>query len=161
MSWERIERRTWQMWKHDYTITRMAREISNLTHWSEYLSLCYIVDYLHNKRGIGFSRKQLRYAFSKIPKEEVEGSRTEAWAWLIHLGGYEYKRGKKSGLRHVKNSHILSSLKVKIADISISNLERYKTISEELKSSQRANFIMTYAPEREALQDKGEPLQEA
>ena len=120
MSFESLERKVWQMWKNNYTLPRMSREISKLTGWSEYLSLCFAVNYLHRRKGIGFSRKQLKYAFSKIPRDEVEGSRVEAWKWLLQLGGYEYNEGKKSGLRAAKNTHILSSHKEKIADTSIS-----------------------------------------
>ena len=118
--WQSLERKVWKMWKNDYTLPRMSRELSSITHWSEYLSLCFIVDYLHKRKGIGFSRKQLKYAFSKIPREEVEGARIEAWKWLLQLGGYEYNEGKKSGLRVAKNTHILSCSKEKIADIELS-----------------------------------------
>ena len=120
MSFESLERKVWQMWKNYYTLPRMSREISSITDWSEYLSLCFVVDYLHKRKGVGFSRKQLKYAFSKIPKEEVEGSRVEAWKWLLQLGGYEYNESKKSGLGVAKNTPILSSHKEKIADISVS-----------------------------------------
>ncbi len=115
MSFEYLERKVWQMWKNDYTLPRMSREVSKLTHWSEYLSLCFVVDYLHRRKGVGFSRKQLKYAFSKIPIDEVEGSKKEAWTWLLHLGGCDYNRGgfrgKNSGLKVAKNTSILSSLK--------------------------------------------------
>ncbi len=115
-----IEKKTWQMWKSNYTLPRMSREVSKLTHWSEYLSLCFVVNYLHRRKGIGFSRKQLKYAFSKIPKDEVEGSRVGAWKWLLQLGGYEYNEGKKSGLRVAKNTPILSSHKQKIVSDEVS-----------------------------------------
>ncbi|ADD08808.1 hypothetical protein [Candidatus Aciduliprofundum boonei] len=122
--WRTLEKKVWQMWKNDYTLPRMSRELSSITHWSEYLSLCFIVDYLHKRKGIGFSRKQLKYAFSKIPREEVEGARKEAWEWLLHLGGYDYNRGgfrgKNPSLRVAKNTPILSSLKENLPDISIS-----------------------------------------
>ncbi len=112
------------MWKNDYTLPRMSKEVSNLTHWSEYLSLCFVVDYLHKRKGIGFSRKQLKYAFSKIPIDEVEGARKEAWEWLLHLGGYDYNRGgyrgKNSPPRVAKNTPILSSLKENLPDIEVS-----------------------------------------
>ncbi len=120
MSFEYLERKVWQMWKNDYTLPRMSREISSITHWSEYLSLCFVVDYLHKRKGVGYSRKQLEYAFSKMPGEEVEGVRKEAWAWLLHLGGYDYNRGKNSPLRVAKNTPILSCSKEKIADIELS-----------------------------------------
>ena len=123
MSFESLERKVWQMGKNDYTLPRMSREISKLTGWSEYLSLCFTVNYLHRRKGIGFSRKQLEYAFSKVPRDEIEGSRKEAWEWLLHLGGYEYNRGKNPSLRVAKNTPILSCSKEKIADTSIS-LER-------------------------------------
>ncbi len=120
MSFKYLEREVWRMWKEDYALPRMSREISRLTNWSEYLSLCLVVDYLHRRKGIGFSRRQLKYAFSKIPRDEVEGSRVEAWKWLLQLGGYDYNEGKKSGPRVAKNTHILSSHKEKIADMGIS-----------------------------------------
>ena len=126
MRFESLERKVWKMWKNDYTLPRMSKEVSKLTHWSEYLSLCFVVDYLHKRKGIGFSRKQLEYAFSKIPREEVEGARKEAWEWLLHLGGYDYNRGgfqgKNSALRAFKNTHILSSLKAKLFHIGVSKL---------------------------------------
>jgi hypothetical protein len=85
MMMEALEKKVWQMWKNNYTLPRMSREISSITQWSEYLSLCFAVNYLHNKKGVGFSRKQLKYAFSKIPEDEVEGARKEAWEWLLSL----------------------------------------------------------------------------
>ena len=110
-----LERKVWKMWKSKYTLYRMAREISNITNWSEYLSLCFIVNFLHNKKGVGFSRKQLEYAFSKIPREDVEGARKEAWEWLLHLGGFKFERGRKPSQGVAKNTHILWSLRRKIA----------------------------------------------
>ncbi len=120
MTWQSLERKVWQMWKENYTLPRMSKEVSKLTHWSEYLSLCFVVNYLHRRKGIGFSRKQLEYAFSKIPKDDVEGSKKEAWAWLLHLGGYNYNRGKNSGLRVAKNTPILSCSKQKIVSDEVS-----------------------------------------
>ena len=115
MTWQNVERKVWRMWKDNYTLSRMMREISRLTMWSEYLSLCFIVDYLHNKKGIGFSRKQLRYSFQKLPKEEIHGEdRKEAWAWILSLGGYDFKRGKKSSQGEKENTPMLSSSRVKI-----------------------------------------------
>ena len=99
------------MWKDNYTLSRMARELSRLTMWSQYLSLCFIVDYLHNKRGIGFSRKQLRYAFGKLPKDEIPPEeRAGAWAWLLYEGGYKNMRGKKSSQREKENTPMLSPI---------------------------------------------------
>ena len=126
MTWTNIDKKIWQMWKHKYTLTRMAREVSNLTHWSEYLSLCHILNFLHNRKGIAFSRRQIRYAFNNLPKDEIE-DKLHAWYWILDLSGYKFLRGKKSHLSHSKNGAMLSSLKEKIADISISNLERLIT----------------------------------
>lgn len=116
MTWQNLERKVWRMWKDKYTLSRMARELSRLTMWSQYLSMCFIVDYLHNKKGIGFSRKQLRYAFGKLPKDEIPPEeRAGAWAWLLHEGGYENRRGKKSSQRGKGNTPMLSSLNPKTA----------------------------------------------
>ena len=116
MSWESLERKVWRMWKANYTLLRMARELSRLTMWSQYLSMCFIVDYLHNKRGIGFSRKQLRYAFGKLPKDEIPPEeRAGSWAWLLHEGGYENRRGKKSSQRGKGNTPMLACNNSKIA----------------------------------------------
>ncbi len=53
----------------------------------------------------------------------MEGARKEAWKWLLHLDGYEYNEGKKSGLRVAKNTPILSSHKEKITDIGVSEVK--------------------------------------
>jgi hypothetical protein len=121
MTWRDIERKIWRMWKDNYTLPRMMREVSRITRWSEYLSLCFIVNYLHNKKGVDFSRKQLKYAFSKIPREEVEGARSEAWKWLLSLGGYEFKKGGYRGQGVSKNTPILSSLKKNLPEIEVSH----------------------------------------
>lgn len=139
MTWKNIDRKIWQMWKHKYTLTRMAREVSKLTHWSEYLSLCHILNFLHNRKGIAFSRRQVRYAFNKLPKDEIEGEELHAWYWILDLAGYKFLRGKKSTLGHFKKGTILSYSRPKIADVGISHLERYKTITGEIKSSQNGN----------------------
>jgi len=125
MTWEKLDRKIWRMWKDKYTLYRMAKEISHITFWSEYLSLSYIVGYLHNKKGIGFSRKVLRYAFNKIPPEEIEGCEKEAWAWILEKGGYKFERGKMSRKGESKNTPYLSSFKPKIADEGISPGEEY------------------------------------
>ena len=115
MTWQNIERKVWRMWKDNYTLPRITREISRLTMWSEYLSLCFIVNYLHNRKGIGFSRKQLRYSFQKLPNDEIhEDDKKEAWAWILSLGGYDFKRGKKSSQGGKENTPMLSSSRVKI-----------------------------------------------
>ncbi len=111
-SWESIERKIWRMWKNDYTLPRMARELSRMTMWSGYYALCFVVDYLHNKRGIGFSRKVLRYAFNQF-LDDVGDDGKEAWAWLLHLGGYEFRRGRKSTQSHAGDTPILSCSKPK------------------------------------------------
>ena len=121
MTWRDIERKIWRMWKDNYTLPRTMREVSRITRWSEYLSLCFIVDYLHNEKGIDFSRRQLRYAFHKLPNDEIdEGDEQGALRWVLSLGGYEYRRGKKSSQGDVKNTPILSSSRVKIASMSVS-----------------------------------------
>ena len=103
MTWRDIERKIWRMWKDNYTLPRMMREVSRITRWSEYLSLCFIVDYLHNERGIEFSRKQLRYAFHKLPNDEIdEGDEQGALRWVLSLGGYDCRRGKKIISRRCK-----------------------------------------------------------
>ena len=156
MSWGKIERWIWRRWKENKTLPTIAKELSTRTLWSGYYSLCYAVDFLHNKKGIGFSRKQLKYAFSKF-REDVSPDKKEAWAWLLHLGGFKFERGKNSHLSNSKNTPILSSLKENFPDISISKVKGYNYTYEGLKLSQKGNF----APEREALQDKGELPQEA
>ena len=134
MAWRNIERKIWRMWKDNHTLPRMMREVSRIMTWSEYLSLCFIVDYLHNEKGIGFSRKQLRYAFSSIPKDEIyEGERKEAWLFLLMKGGFKFERGKKSSQGDVKNTPILSSSRVKIASMSVSQSSPYKNQMEVKK----------------------------
>ena len=116
MTWGSIERKIWQMWKAKYTLSRMAREISRLTLWSQAYSMCFIVEYLHNKKRIGFSRKQLRYAFGKIPKSEIpEEEKARAWAWLLSKAGYKNMRGKKSSHRGKENTPMLACNNSKIA----------------------------------------------
>ena len=128
MTWENLERKVWRMWRDNYTLPRMMRELSRLTLWSEYLSLCFIVDYLHNRKGIGFSRKQLRYAFRNLPKDEIDPEdRGGAWAWLLSLGGYENRRGKKSSLKDVENTPMLSSLSPKIVQNQRNEVKAYQT----------------------------------
>ena len=128
MTWQNIERKVWRMWKDNYTLSRMARELSQLTMWSEYLSLCFIVDYLHNKRGVGFSRKQLRYAFRKLPEDEIpKEERGGAWTWLLHEGGYENRRGKKSSQGDVKNTPMLSPFNSKTLQNQRNEVKVYQT----------------------------------
>ena len=159
MSWEKVEKWIWREWKANKTLPTIAKELSNKTRWSGYYSLCFIVDYLHNRKGIGFSRNVLRYAFKKF-LDDISPDRKEAWAWLLSLGGFKYERGKKSSPRDVKDTRILSSLRPKIADVGISKVKGYNYTYEGLKTSQGANLIMPHTPEREALQDKGELPQE-
>jgi len=119
------------MWRGKYTLSRMAKEISRITFWSEFLSLSYIVDFLHNEKDVNFSRKVLRYAFNKIPPEEIEGSKKEAWAWILEKGGYKFERGKFSRRRRSKNTLYLSSFNQKIADEGRSPGGEYSTSSGE------------------------------
>ena len=158
MSWEKIEKWIWRRWKANKTLPTIAKELSNKTRWSGYYSLCFIVDYLHNRKGIGFSRNVLRYAFKKF-LDDVSPDRKEAWAWLLSLGGFKFERGKNSHLSNFKNTPILSSLKVNLPDNRISKVKEYNYTYEGLKSSQGANLIIPHTPEREALH-KGELPQE-
>ena len=118
-----VENKIWRMWKDKYTLHRMSREISKITLWSEYLSLCFIVGYLHNERRIEFSRRQLRYAFQKIPDEDIpKECKTGAWQFLLEKGGFKFERGKRMLLRDDENTLMLSCLRQKIADTGISSL---------------------------------------
>lgn len=130
MTWEVLERKIWRMWKNRYTLSRMARETSRTTGWSEYLSLCHVIAFLHGKKGIGFSRKQLRYAFRRLPKADIEGEESEAWAWILHLGGYEFRRGKKSTQRKKGDTPMLSPYSPEMGLQSHKRVEPISNIAE-------------------------------
>ena len=160
MTWENIEMWIWRRWKAHNSLPRMVKELSSRTMWSGYYSLCFIVNYLHNKKGVGFSRRQLKYAFRQV-LEDVEGdppSKKGAWIWLLKLGGYGYGRGKASKLRLRvgRRGAILSSLRPKIADEGISPGEEYNYTPPGEKSPQ----IEYFAPERGTSSEKGDSLQE-
>ncbi len=90
-----IEAWVWNAWKKNKTLPTISRELSKRTYWSRYYSLCFAVDFLHNKMGVGFSRKQLKYAFSKVKEEISPEDVKDAWVWLLSLGGFRYERGRK------------------------------------------------------------------
>ncbi len=88
---EELEKWVWKKWKQKWKLVRIARELSEKTKWSIYYSLCFVVDFLHNEKGIGFSRKQLRYAFNKLLNDKIS-NHPEQWRFLLSLGGYTYKK---------------------------------------------------------------------
>jgi hypothetical protein len=155
MTWEALNRKIWKMWKRKYSLGRISRELSKKTGWSGYYSLCYALDFLHNKKGIGFSRKQLRYAFRQF-LEDVEPDKKEAWAWVLYLGGFKFERGKKSRVGESRKGAILSYSRPKMADIGISPGEEYKDMPQGEKIPEMGYL----APERGISSQEGDSLQE-
>jgi len=112
---EGLKKNIWKRWKNSWTLYRIARYVAQTTGWSEYISLAFVIDFLHNEKGIGFSRRQLRYAFSHIPEDEIHPEdRTDAWKHILAIGGYMFKRGGRRTPDErecvLSNTSMLSSL---------------------------------------------------
>ncbi len=140
MNWEALERWIWRKWKENKTLPTIVKEVSKRTYWSGYYSLCFIVNYLHNRKGIGLSRRQLRYAFSKVKDDITPGEEKETWRWILNLGGFKFERGKKSSQGDVRNTPILSYSRPKIVSDEFSPFDRYNSSPEEEKASQIENL---------------------
>ncbi len=87
MSFESLDRKIWKLWKQGKSLTEIGDYITEYTRWSRYLSLVYVVRYLHEKKKITFTIKQLRKAFEQttddFDPEDEEGS----WAFLLERAG--------------------------------------------------------------------------
>ncbi len=77
----------WRLWREGRSLEDIARAVSDSTHWSGHYSLVYAVAYLHGKRGVRFTRRQLRRAFRATQEDVAEENRREAWLFLEMKGG--------------------------------------------------------------------------
>ena len=124
--WEDLKRKIWKYWREGWGLPRISRELGSTVGWSYTVALIFVVDYLHNEKGVGFSRKQLRYAFAQAPEEEFgdDESKRGAYLHLLRVGGYEDRRGgsrssekvtpQNRGLTKFSTPSILSFLTPKI-----------------------------------------------
>ena len=86
--WDSLNRKIWQKWREKYSLTLIVQEISQMTGWSEYYTLCYTVHFLHNNKKINFSKEQLRKAFKSIPEDDFSPECEQgSWNWVLFEAG--------------------------------------------------------------------------
>ena len=83
MSYKRLNREIWKLWRHGKSLIEIVDYVSEYTHWSRYLSLVHVVQYLCRDKNVKLPRKVLRKAFNSTKDDFDTRDASVAWKFLL------------------------------------------------------------------------------